>query len=147
MLIFCLFLGPFLALLGADWLVPPEYSREFAFQFYRAVCLLGWIIVGMPVCRALVYALRPAPPERIVLTAEHLSYLPSDDGPELRVPWGRVPVKLAKSGKRRRLLLARGAHWVEVANDLSDLERTWLADAIGTWASIRGLSPVGGGDR
>ena len=49
-------------------------------------------------------------------------------------PWQRGRLKLEKAGKHRRLLVARGAHWVEVAKDLSDPERAWLADTIANWA-------------
>lgn len=137
LLILFLFLNPLLALLGADWLVP-EYSDDMAFQFNRALCVAGWLIVGMRTCRGLVYAIRPPPGERVVLTVEHLSYDPSENGPELRVPWHLVSLKLARAGKRQRLMLQRGVHGVEVGQDLSDRERAWLADTIEKWAVSHG---------
>jgi hypothetical protein len=32
------------------------------------------------------------------------------------------------------LILDRNTHWIEVGKILTDPERLWLADAIGTWA-------------
>lgn len=86
-----------------------------------------------------MYAIRPAPYERIVLTAKHLSFLPSD-GPKLRVPWHQVSLRLTRAGKHQLLMLQHDAHRTELGKELSDPEREWVAETIGRWADSHGCS-------
>jgi len=126
-------------------------SSPSAFVFWL-VGLAGWNVGAVHALVAFSKSLRAPGPERIVLRDTHLRYVPSrvwnwdyvrrrfgGAPPHVRIPWHELPsLRLQPTPGRQRLILDRGTYWVEVGKILTDAERAWLADTIGTWADSHG---------
>jgi len=126
--------------------------RSLPFLVFWLVGLAGWTVGAAHALVAVTSFFRDPGPERIILMATHLRYLPSrawnwgyvrglfaGATSEIRVPWHELPsLRLEPTPERQRLVLDRGSYWVEIGKILTDAERTWLADATGTWANNHG---------
>lgn len=132
-----------------SWLLAAQFDRPgLAVFLLAAVILAAWTLAGMHALLAVLTFFREPGPEKVILMDRQLRYIPSrvwswdyvrrvvhSGTSELRVPLHElVSLRLEQTGNRQRLILDRATHWVEVGKVLTDLERTWLADAIGTWA-------------
>ena len=110
--------------------------------------LAAWLWGGAHLLVAAVHFFREPGPEQIILMDGQLRYIPGrvwswdyvrrlfrHGESELLVPLHELSsLRLQQGGNRQRLILDRNTHWIEVGKILTDPERLWLADAIGTWA-------------
>ena len=126
-------------------------SSPPAFVFWL-VGLAGWTLGAVHVLVTVTNFFHEPGPERIVLRDTHFRYVPSRvwtwdyvrrllrrAPSDVRIPWHELAsLRLQPTPGRQRLILDRGSYWVEVGKILTDAERAWLADTIGTWADSHG---------